>query len=111
MAKKKLKRRLKVKVKKKKVRKHVSREIREDISKVALPVQLPIGQLLGNYSNRAIISHTRLEFVFDFLLALENQSILASRVITSPQHAKQLYEALEKNIKRYERKFGRILVK
>ena len=66
--------------------------------------------LLGNYSNFALIHHTRFEFVFDFILALNDQNILASRVITSPQHAKKLHEALGANIAKYEEKYEKIIL-
>ena len=113
-------RRLKKRVKKKKKPKAISKTVEKKVSKVvllkaakkmpqvALPLSLPIDQLLGNYSNRAVISHTEHEFIFDFLLTLAHESLLASRVITSPQHAKRVFEALGTNIKRYEETFEKI---
>lgn len=101
---------VKKKVKKKKARRVIPKRTEVPTLNVAFPAPLPTTQLLGNYSNRAVISHTRLEFLLDFLLAFESQTILASRVITSPEHAKQLYEALGQNIRRYEKIFGQITV-
>ena len=80
-------------------------------TKLNLPVQAQQEQLLGRYCNVALINHTRHEFTFDFLLTVGNSSSLASRVITSPDHAKRLYEALGKNIDNYEEKFGKIVLK
>ena len=63
------------------------------------PVQVKPEQLSGNYCNRAIINHSQREFVFDFLFSVHENTVLASRIITNPQHAKQIYETLGKNIK------------
>jgi len=76
-----------------------------EVAQVAVP---GMDRLLGTYSNRAVISHTEREFVFDFLFALPGQTVLASRVITSPQHAKKVFEVLGTNIKRYEETFAEI---
>ena len=92
----------------KKVSNVVPAKIGPEMPQVALPLSFPIDRLLGNYSNLAVISHTEREFVFDFALAVRNQSVLASRVITSPHHAKKVFEALGTNIKRYEETFGEI---
>jgi len=64
--------------------------------------------LQGKYANVAFIKHTPREFVFDFIWAVENHRILASRIITNPAHAKEVYEALGKNIERYEKAHGKI---
>lgn len=65
--------------------------------------------LMGKYCNVAMIHHTELEFCMDFIWNLGNQQLLASRVITSPQHAKKLYRALKDNIEKYENDFGKIV--
>ena len=63
----------------------------------------------GVYTNFAVITHTPNEFVFDFAVMLPNQpAIVASRVLTSPRHAKSLLRALEENIRKYEAVFGEI---
>jgi len=67
--------------------------------------------LLGNYCNVALIHHSRLEFCFDFVWALGDVRLLASRVITSPEHAKKVYSALGDNIEKYERRYGKITLK
>ena len=64
----------------------------------------------GKYCNVAVIKHTEREFVFDFLLLLDSQSVLSSRIITNPKHAKQISEVLSNNIKIYEKHFGQILL-
>jgi hypothetical protein len=74
-------------------------------------VQATSDKILGNYCNVAVIKHTIREFVLDFLLVLDNNSVLASRVITSPQHAKELSQVLGQNIEKYEKKYGQIVLK
>lgn len=65
----------------------------------------------GKYCNLASIKHTEREFVFDFIWNVDSNSILSSRVITSPRHAKEIHEVLGKNLKRYEKQFGDIKTK
>jgi len=71
----------------------------------------------GVYSNLAIISHQKEEFIVDFLLLdprtqtpKGGQAILVSRVILSPGHMKRLYQAIGENIEKYERNFGKIVL-
>ena len=66
--------------------------------------------LQGKYSNVAMIKHTAREFIIEFILKLDNQANLVSRILTSPAHAKELYEALGKNITRYEKTYGKIII-
>jgi len=63
----------------------------------------------GKYCNVAVVKHTEREFIFDFILLLDSQSVLSSRIITSPKHAKQISEVLSTNIQNYEKQFGQIL--
>ena len=63
----------------------------------------------GSYSNVALISHTRNEFVFDFAFAYPQQApSVAARIITSPEHAKAFLRSLEDNVRRYEARHGEI---
>ena len=66
--------------------------------------------IVGKYANLAIINHTRREFIIDFISRFTGPGILSSRIITSPQHAKALLNALQDNIKKFEKKFGEIKV-
>ena len=74
------------------------------------PQQLPLraddATLKGVYSNAMQISHTREEFVMDFMLVHPPAGLLSARVITSPGHLKRIIAALEENLKRYESQFG-----
>jgi hypothetical protein len=82
------------------------------MSQQKMPEGVPIlatGELqLGRYCNVAVIHHTNREFVLDFVWRLDSASILASRVITSPQHAKEIYEVLGQNIQKFEKQYGAI---
>ena len=44
----------------------------------------------------------------DFLNVFPPQGALVSRVFTSPGHAKRIVKALDENIKKYEKQFGKI---
>ena len=75
--------------------------------KVAL-VEASKDELLGKYCNFGVIRHTNREFILDFIWTLDDHSILASRLITSPQHAKMIHKALGNNIRQFEKKHGKI---
>lgn len=64
----------------------------------------------GHYSNFAVISHTPGEFFMDFIAVSPNmpQARVQSRIIMSPENAKNLLFALRDNIQKYEETFGPI---
>jgi len=67
-------------------------------------------ELLGLYSNLAMIHHNADEFTLNFIYVFPNvpQGKLVSSVILSPGHAKRMLLALTENIARYEAQFGPI---
>jgi hypothetical protein len=67
-------------------------------------------ELLGLYSNLAMIHHNAEEFTLNFIYLFPNtpQGKLVSSIIVSPGHAKRLLRALSENISRYEAQFGPI---
>ncbi len=71
-------------------------------------VQADPAMLRGSYANTMIVSHTREEFVLDFMNVLPPQGLLVSRVITSPGHLKRIVAALTENLKKYESTHGSI---
>ncbi len=73
-----------------------------------IQIKAPDEVLRGTYANALQISHTKDEFVFDFLSLFPPQGNLVSRVVTSPAHAKQIVAALADNIKKYEAQFGQL---
>ncbi|MBI9074191.1 MAG: DUF3467 domain-containing protein [Desulfatibacillum sp.] len=62
----------------------------------------------GNYANNMTITHTREEFILDFLMIAPPAGAVTSRVITSPGHLKRMIEALLENLKTYENAHGPI---
>ncbi len=64
----------------------------------------------GTYSNLAMIAHTGNEFFVDFISMAPNipQAKVQSRIIMSPENAKNLLFALRENIAKYEATFGEI---
>jgi hypothetical protein len=73
-------------------------------------IDLPQEVAQGQYSNFAIITHSSSEFIIDFIRMLPGlpKMQVKSRVIMAPEHAKRLAMALQENIMRYEREFGKI---
>ncbi len=63
----------------------------------------------GVYSNNMTVSHTREEFVLDFLMIAPPAGSVTARVILSPGHAKRVVAALSENIRKYEEANGTIL--
>ena len=64
----------------------------------------------GVYANFFMISNTQSEYVVDcgrIVPGMPDVKIY-SRVMTTPQHAKQLLLALKQNIDQYEKQFGEI---
>lgn len=68
--------------------------------------------LKGAYANAMAVSHSKEEFVLDFMniFPWQRAGIVTARVITSPGHMKRICKALEENLKKYEEKFGKIEV-
>ena len=61
-----------------------------------------------SYSNLAIISHSRSEFVIDLASNLPGmpKALVETRTIMTPEHAKRLMNALFDNVSKYEAQFG-----
>jgi hypothetical protein len=64
----------------------------------------------GIYSNLAIITHSRSEFIVDFVKMLPGvpKAKVKSRIILTPQHAKRLLKALQDNIQKFEAMHGEV---
>ena len=74
-----------------------------------MKVKMPDDVLPGVYSNQMMVSHTREEFVIDFLNLFPPQGVVNARVIVSPGHLKRMIRALRENLTRYETQFGPII--
>jgi hypothetical protein len=64
----------------------------------------------GVYSNNMVVSHTKEEFILDFLMVAPPAGAVTARVVVSPGHMKRILAALQDNISKYERNFGTIQV-
>ena len=64
----------------------------------------------GHYANLAVISHSGQEFFIGFIAVAPYmpQAKVQSRIIMTPENAKNLLGALNDNIKKYEQTFGEI---
>ncbi len=62
----------------------------------------------GIYSNNMVVTHTKEEFILDFLMVAPPEAAVNARIIVSPGHMKRILQALNDNIKKYESSFGQI---
>ncbi len=82
-------------------------------SKKEFKIELPPEVASGHYANLAVITHGGAEFFMDFITVAPNmpQARVQSRIIMTPENAKNLLMALADNVKRYEATFGEITPK
>lgn len=59
----------------------------------------------GVYSNLARITFTENEFILGFVLNIENEAHLVSRVILNPDHMEDLSNAIQQSLKEYKEEF------
>ncbi len=73
-------------------------------------IEIKIGdeELKGRYANLLRITHSREEFVLDFIHLVPPQGTVVARVVTSPAHMKRLVNAVATNLARYEESFGSV---
>ena len=71
-----------------------------------LNIKIADDELKGRYSNLLRITHTREEFILDFINVVPPQAIVTSRIATSPGHLKRIIQALADNLERYEKAYG-----
>jgi len=66
----------------------------------------------GVYANFFVISNSPSEFILDFGRIVPGipDAKIYTRVMTTPQHAKQMLQLLEKNIEAFEKQFGEIKI-
>ena len=64
----------------------------------------------GIYANLAVITHSSSEFIVDFIRVMPGlpKAKVKSRIILTPEHAKQFLHALEDNVEKFESINGRI---
>ena len=75
-----------------------------------LKIELTPEVAAGNYSNLAVIAHSAGEFFFYFISVTPNMqnAKVQTRVIMTPENAKNLLFALRDNLAKYEATFGEI---
>ncbi|MCF8145197.1 MAG: DUF3467 domain-containing protein [Deltaproteobacteria bacterium] len=76
--------------------------------KKEMQVKFPDHLQPGAYANNMVVSHTKEEFVMDFLMVAPPAGSVTSRVIVSPGHMKRILGALQENVSKYEKMFGEI---
>ena len=64
--------------------------------------------IAGSYANVVQISHTKEEFLLDFMSIFPPVGTLNDRVIVSPGHLKRMIRALQENVIKYEKQHGPI---
>jgi len=74
-----------------------------------LEIKIDDQELKGRYSNLLRITHTREEFILDFIQLVPPQGVVTARVVTSPGHLKRIVRALAANLGRYEEAFGPVV--
>lgn len=67
-------------------------------------LNIPESVARGVYSNSLMVSHTREEFVLDFINAFPPHPMVTARVILGPGHLKRLIGTLSENLEKYETK-------
>lgn len=73
-----------------------------------IPINFPDNLKGGVYCNNMFVTHTKEEFIMDFLMVAPPSGAVTARVVISPGHMKRVISALQDNIKKYEGKFGKI---
>lgn len=75
-----------------------------------IQIEVPNEEMPGRYANLAVISHGPNDFFIDAILMAPNtpKARVQSRIIMTPENAKQLLFALKDNVEKYEAAFGEI---
>lgn len=73
-----------------------------------IPIKIKDEIVGGAYANNMFVSHSREDFVMDFVFLAPAQGSVNARVITTPAHMKRIIRALVDNVAKYEAQFGPI---
>ncbi len=72
-------------------------------------IKLPDEIAGGVYANNMVVTHSREEFVLDFLSVFHPKAgVVTARVVLSPGHLKRVVRALSENLARYEAAHGEL---
>lgn len=80
----------------------------EKPAKKEVKIAFPESLRGGVYSNNMFITHTKEEFILDFMMITPPVGSVTARVIISPGHMKRMVSALRGNLGKYEAKFGKL---
>jgi hypothetical protein len=81
----------------------VMSDIKQEI-KVSFPQELQGGR----YANNMNVTHSKEEFIMDYIMVVPPAGAVTARVIVSPGHMKRIISTLVDNVRKYEEKFGAI---
>ena len=83
------------------------------MEKKEIKIELTPEVATGKYCNLAVIAHSANDFFLDMICLAPNtpQAKVQSRIIMTPENAKQLLFALQENVAKYEATFGKITPK
>jgi hypothetical protein len=70
--------------------------------KVSFPQELQGGR----YANNMNVSHSKEEFIMDYIMVVPPAGAVTARVIVSPGHMKRIISTLRDNVRKYEEKYG-----
>ena len=73
-----------------------------------IKIKVPDEVKRGAYCNMMIVTHTKEEFIMNFILVSPPEAIMTARVIMSPGHMKRTISALQGNMEKYEKEIGKI---
>jgi hypothetical protein len=62
----------------------------------------------GVYSNKVVVTHTKEQFIIDFMMITSPAGAVTSRVILNPGHMKRIVQELHDDVVKYQEKFGKI---
>ena len=62
----------------------------------------------GVYSNKVAVTHTKEEFIIEFMMSASPTGAVTSRVIITPGHMKRIVAELHDDVVKYQEQFGKI---
>jgi len=76
--------------------------------KKEMKVAFPENLRGGVYANNMVVTHTKEEFILDFMMITPPVGSVTARVVISPGHMKRMISTLRANLEKYESKFGKL---
>ena len=70
--------------------------------KVSFPQELQGGR----YANNMNVTHSKEEFIMDYIMVVPPAGAVTARIIVSPAHMKRIIGTLAENVRKYEEKYG-----